>query len=95
VGTHVGLALTYIAPIALLFAHAPEHRILALGSWTLMYLLFLPTIRFYRLNPLWAITLPLAALFYACATLLSALRYYAGRGAQWKGRSQASPPDPA
>lgn len=87
-GTLLGLLLTYIAPIALLFAHTPEHRILALWSWTLMALLFLPTVRFYRLNPLWAITLPIAAAFYAYATLLSALRYYAGRGAQWKGRSQ-------
>jgi len=89
VGTLAGLLLTYIAPIALLFAHAPEHRILGLWSWTLMSLLFLPTVRFYRLSPLWAITLPLAALFYTYATILSALRHYTGRGAQWKGRSQA------
>ena len=90
VGALAGLLLTYIAPIALLFAHSPEHRILGLWSWTLMSLLFLPTVRFYRLSPLWAITLPLAAALYAYATILSAVRYYAGRGAQWKGRSQAA-----
>jgi hopene-associated glycosyltransferase HpnB len=91
-GTLVGLLLTYIAPIALLFAHNPEHRILALWSWTLMSLLFLPTVRFYRLSALWAITLPVAAAFYVYATLLSAARYYVGRGAQWKGRSHAALP---
>lgn len=58
-----------------------------------MSLLFLPAIRFYRLSPLWAPMLPLAAFFYAYATFLSAVRYYLHRGGQWKGRSQA-PRDP-
>jgi hypothetical protein len=54
-----------------------------------MSLTFLPTVRFYRLSPLWAPLLPLAALFYAYATWLSAIRYWLNRGAQWKGRAQA------
>jgi len=33
--------------------------------------------------------LPLSALIYSYATCLSATRYYLGRGAQWKGRTQA------
>jgi len=33
--------------------------------------------------------LPATAAFYAYATLLSAVRYYLHRGAQWKGRFQA------
>ena len=57
-----------------------------------MSLLYLPTIRFYRLPPAWAAALPLSALFYSYATFLSAVRYYLGRGAQWKGRSQATRP---
>ena len=84
-----GLVLVYVAPIALLFAQDPAPRILALASWLLMSLLFLPTIRFYRLSPLWAPLLPLAALFFSYATLLSAIRHWLGRGAQWKGRAQA------
>jgi hypothetical protein len=80
--------LTYLAPIALLFADDPTTRILAACTWLLMFVLYLPTIRFYRLSPLWAATLPLAALFYTYATVLSAARHYAGRGAKWKGRSQ-------
>jgi hypothetical protein len=51
---------------------------------------FLPTVAFYRLAPLWAPALPLSALFYAYATLLSAVRYWRGRGGQWKGRAQAN-----
>jgi hopene-associated glycosyltransferase HpnB len=91
VGTLLAMFLTYLAPIALLFAPNPVPRILVASTWLLMSLLYLPTIRFYRLSPPWAATLPLAALFYTYATILSAARYYAGRGAQWKGRTQAPP----
>jgi hypothetical protein len=87
-GTLLGMFLTYLAPVAFLFAHDFLPRILAACAWALMSLLFLRTVRFYRLSPLWALTLPFAALFYSCATILSAARYYLGRGAQWKGRSQ-------
>jgi hopene-associated glycosyltransferase HpnB len=88
-GTLAGLFLTYIAPVALLFAHDSATRILALAAWLLMSFLFLPTVRFYRLSLLWAPLLPLTTAFYAYATLLSAVRFYLRRGAQWKGRSQA------
>jgi hopene-associated glycosyltransferase HpnB len=89
VGTLLAMFLTYMAPIALLFARDPAPRILGVATWLLMSLLYLPTIRFYRLTPAWAAALPLSALFYTYATILSAARYYFGRGAQWKGRSQA------
>jgi hypothetical protein len=32
--------------------------------------------------------LPVAALFYAAATLHSALKYWSGEGGKWKGRVQ-------
>jgi hypothetical protein len=88
VGTLLAMFITYLAPVALLFAPDPTTRIFAAATWLLMSLLYLPTIRFYSLAPASASTLPLAALFYTYATILSAVRYYAGRGAQWKGRSQ-------
>jgi hypothetical protein len=47
-------------------------------------------VRFYRLNPLWTLTLPAAAAFYAGATVYSAWQYQLGRGGQWKGRAQDS-----
>ena len=88
-GTLAGLAITYLAPIALLFAHGTATRLIALTTWLIMSLLFQPTVRYYRISTHWAATLPLAAVFYAAATALSALRYWTNRGAQWKGRSQA------
>src|SRR5260221_598130 len=88
-GPLTAIFLTYLAPVALLFARAPTPRVLGFIAWLLMSLLYLPTVRFYRLSPLWAPLLPLSALIYSYATCLSATRYYLGSGAQWKGRTQA------
>jgi hypothetical protein len=37
---------------------------------------------------LWALTLPLAAVFYMGATLHSAIKFWMGAGGAWKGRAQ-------
>jgi hopene-associated glycosyltransferase HpnB len=88
-GTLAGMFLTYIAPVVVLFAHDSIARRLGAAAWALMLLTFLPTVRFYRLSPLWAPLLPLVALFYFYATCVSAVRYRLGRGGHWKGRTQA------
>ena len=88
-GTLVGMFVTYVAPVALIFGPGTAQRILGACAWTLMSLLYLPTVRFYRLSPLWALVLPLSTLFYSYATLLSAVRYWRGSGGRWKGRAQA------
>jgi len=88
-GTLAGMSLTYVAPVILLFAHDSTARMLGVVAWLLMTLSFLPTVRFYRLSFVWVPLLPFTALFYAYATWLSAVRYWMGKGGQWKGRSQA------
>ena len=88
-GTLAGMFFTYLAPVALLFVQNPAPRILGLLTWLLMSAAFLPTVRFYRVSPLWAPLLPFTALFYSYATWLSAARYWLNRGGQWKGRAQA------
>jgi hopene-associated glycosyltransferase HpnB len=87
--TLAALLITYIAPVALLFAPSTISRVLAAFASLLMLITFLPAVRYYRQSPLWVFTLPAVALFYAYATLLSAVRYWTGRGGQWKGRAQA------
>jgi hopene-associated glycosyltransferase HpnB len=89
-GTLLGLAITFLVPVALTFAQTPRVWLPALLAWCLMTASFLPTIAFYRLTPLWSPLLPISALFYSYATLLSAIRYWLGHGARWKGRFQAS-----
>lgn len=84
----IGLALIYLLPPLLLLSAHPLAMILGGVAWMLMAIAYLPTIRFYRLNPLWAVTLPLTTLFYMGATLYSAFRFWSGHGGEWKGRLQ-------
>jgi hypothetical protein len=54
-----------------------------------MCIAYAPMLRYYRRSILWAPTLPLIALFYVSATIGSAVRYWTGKGGQWKTRVQA------
>jgi hypothetical protein len=85
----VGMILTFLVPVALTFSSSVRVWPFALAAWCLMTATFLPTVTFYRLRPFWAPLLALAALFYIYSTFLSAVRYWLGRGGQWKGRTQA------
>jgi hopene-associated glycosyltransferase HpnB len=86
--TLVGLAVTYLAPPLLLLTREPLARGLGGAAWLLMTVCYLPMIRFYRVSAVYALTLPAVALFYAAATVHSAIQYAAGRGGRWKGRVQ-------
>ncbi len=86
-GTILGLLLTYIVPVAMLFS-GDITSALAFVALALMLASYAPLIRYYGRSPLWAATLPLAALFYMGATLHSALKFALGRGGEWKGRAQ-------
>jgi hopene-associated glycosyltransferase HpnB len=88
-GTLAGMLLTFVAPVALMLSSNWQIWLPALLAWCLMSASFLPTVVFYSLSPLWSPFLPIAAVFYSYATLLSAVRYWLGRGGQWKGRAQA------
>ncbi|HVH71515.1 MAG TPA: glycosyl transferase family 2, partial [Candidatus Dormibacteraeota bacterium] len=89
-GTLGGLFLTYLLPWVLFFAYPGEAWWFVDTTIALMVASFAITVRFYGLCWAWALTLPVAALFYAYATCVSAVRYRLGRGGQWKGRAQAS-----
>jgi hopene-associated glycosyltransferase HpnB len=88
-GTLLGMSITYVLPVIFTFSAQPVAWRLGLAAWALMAITYLPTVRFYRMSPLWAAALPVAAAFYTYATWLSAVRYWLGRGGQWKGRAQA------
>ena len=88
-GTVLGMAVIYLAPPLLLLTRDPAAIALGLAAWSLMTLSFIPVLRFYRRPAVSAPALPLIALFYIAATVNSALRYWTGRGGEWKGRVQA------
>jgi hypothetical protein len=82
-GTVAGLALTYLAPPFLALRGSPW----GIAAWALMTIAYLPAVRYYRVSPLWAPLLPAIAMFYAGATIHSAVMHAAGRGGMWKGRT--------
>jgi hypothetical protein len=82
----VGMGLTFLAPPLFIFVGGVTSLLGFLASG-LMVIAYIPTLRRCRLSYLWALALPLIALFYLLATLESARRYYAGQGGQWKGRT--------
>ncbi len=84
-GTVLGLVVTYLAPVVLVFAGG-RAAWLAAAAWAAMTLAYLPMVRFYALSPLWALLLPAAASVYLAATVDSARRYWQGAGGEWKGR---------
>jgi len=88
--TIAGMAVIYLAPTVLLLTRDPLAILLGLAAWMLMSLSYLPMLRFYQRSPGWAPLLPLIALFYMGATVDSALRYWTGKGGEWKGRVQDS-----
>ncbi len=88
-GTVVGLALTYLAPVALTIFARGVPQFAGLFVWLLMALAFRRTLRFYGLSILWAPLLPAIAAMYMAFTLDSAYQHARGRGGMWKGRAQA------
>ena len=90
VGTVAGMALTYLAPPLIAILGSGPARWIAFGTWVLMAVAFQPTLRFYRLSPLWGVALPAIALKYLLFTVDSAYQYVRGRGGGWKGRAQAN-----
>jgi hopene-associated glycosyltransferase HpnB len=84
-----GLFVTFLLPWFSFLSGEDPAWFLASTSICLMTVTFGVTVRFYSLPWPWALTLPVAAVYYACATFVSAVRYWLGRGGQWKGRVQA------
>jgi hopene-associated glycosyltransferase HpnB len=88
-GALAGLFATYLLPWILFFAFPGEAWLAVDTTIAMMAATFAVTVKFYDLPWTWALTLPIATLFYGYATCVSAVQYWLGRGGQWKGRAQA------
>ena len=89
IGTLLGMALAYWVPPLLALFGTGRVRAPAAAAWLLMAFAFQPTLRFYRVSPLWGVAMPAIAAVYAAFTLDSAYQHWRGRGGLWKGRAQA------
>jgi hopene-associated glycosyltransferase HpnB len=82
VGAVLGMFVVYLLPVILAVAGYP----LAWAAVALMIISYIPVLRFYGRSWLWALALPLIALFYTGATVHSAILHWTGKGGLWKGR---------
>jgi hopene-associated glycosyltransferase HpnB len=81
----------FVAPImGLALSSAAWGRLAGVGALLAMFAVYWPTVRFYGLAPVWIATLPAAAMLFLAMTVESALRYWRGVKAEWKGRRYAA-----
>jgi hopene-associated glycosyltransferase HpnB len=82
----VGLGLVYVLPALFALFGGGLARALAIASWALMAISFIPTLRFYRMPLPWGAALPAICLIYLAFTIDSAFQHARRGGAMWKGR---------
>jgi hopene-associated glycosyltransferase HpnB len=85
--TLLGLSMVWLVPVAAIFLGSGWQRVCGLIAYGLAASSYLPTLARYERSRLWALLLPLIAVFYMAATVASALDYWLGRGARWKSRA--------
>jgi hopene-associated glycosyltransferase HpnB len=87
IGTLIGLSLVWLVPAyEVIFGHG-WHFLAGLFAFVLAMISYMPTLQRYDRPKIWALTLPLIALFYMAATVSSAVTHWRGRGATWKNRA--------
>ena len=90
-GTLIGMIIVYMTFISGLVWGIQTHNLrlitIAISTWLLMTVAYIPTIKLYRLRIFWALSLPGVALLYTLMTADSAIKYYQGKGGAWKGRT--------
>ena len=91
IATVIGMSLVYLVPpIGLIFGLITNNYsvvAIALLTWLLMTVAYLPTVRLYKISSLWAFCLPAIALLYSLMTIDSAVQHWQGQGGAWKGRT--------
>lgn len=85
------MAVVFVVPLLALAASSGPFGVAAgAGAWASMSAAYWPTIRFYRLAPAWIFSLPVAGVLFLAMTVESAVRYWRGVTAEWKGRTYHS-----
>ncbi|GAC1628731.1 MAG: glycosyltransferase [Nevskia sp.] len=84
-------AAAYWLPLAALMMGWGPGSWLALAAFAAMAVAYIPTLRYYGLSPLWALTMPLIGALYLFMTWSSAIRYWRGVRSKWKNRTYEVP----
>lgn len=85
--TILSMILIWMAPLYLMLTTRGVIKVIAIVTYCMSIVSFLPTLSRFRISSLWALALPFIALFYLAATIGSAINFYCGAGVTWKGRA--------
>ncbi len=80
------MMMVFWIPLIALAHPAPTVRWATLASLVVMMLTYVPILRYYGRSPVWVLAMPLIGTLYLAMTWSSALAYWRGRRASWKGR---------
>ncbi len=84
--TTVLIILSFLVPLAGLFSACFLTFVMSALALSIMLISYVPVLRYYAVSIYLCFTLPLVALLYMGMTWSSAINYYLGNGASWKGR---------
>ena len=82
----LAMLLVYGIPAVVVASSNIVIRGLSLGSLAIMFLTYVPILRFYNRSWAWALCLPFIAALFLAMTWTSAVRYWQGEQTRWKGR---------
>lgn len=83
----ITMTVVFVVPVIHVLAASGWQHWISLAALAVMIATYCPVLRYYRLNPLWSLLLPVAGLLYLLMTCHSAFNHTFGKGAYWKGRS--------
>ena len=84
------MVICFLSPVLIAFSSELSARAIAVAAWLLMWLAYLPTLRFYRLPASWGLLMPFTGLLFLTMTWDSARRYLLGERSAWRGRRYAT-----
>jgi len=84
------MIIIFWLPVAGLFFPSTMAKIISVFALCAMALSYFPTLKFYGLTKTWALCLPAIGTLYLAMTWTSAIRFWQGKGSEWKGRSYTS-----
>lgn len=86
-GVCTGLMIVcFVIPVVAAFSTDLSVRSVALGAWLLMWIAYVPTLRFYGMPFGWGLLMPFIGLLFLAMTWDSAWRYSRGERSAWRGR---------
>jgi hopene-associated glycosyltransferase HpnB len=81
------MILAFAVPLVGLCLAGSTTKFIALMTLLMMSASYLPSLRYYAIPAYWCLCLPVIGILFLLMTWTSAIRYYAGSGANWKDRN--------